>query len=738
MSSTNRFTAAMGLPTAERLRRIENWLSRYGLDLSGQADDVTASEVAEATLTRILESQVIFDPSDGHNHDGENSTPIDHAQLTNVLPDQHHDQVHNLFGTDHGDVDTAVSPTNGQVLVWSDATSLWVPQTLSLAHTLLEHTDVNPSAAPAPGDALIWDGTHWTPNPALTQHALLGSSHNDVSATGTTRGALLYRNGSNQWIALAPTTSAGRYLGTTLVGGVRYPSWNQIPHSELTGSGANDHHNQVHPLTGTDHTVSGQTIGDLLVATGAASFALQAPGLTFFTTGAAAPSASVAAGCLYWDSRSDQLKLYRSSGGGVWVALASLALLGLSVSGRTDGELMMATGATSYSMEALSSRVSRSGSGSPNGVLTGLTGALYLDTGTNALYRCSGGTTWVAISPAGGSGAPVGAQYITAAADATLTNELVLGSAVIMSGVLGSRPAFGTAGRLYYATDDNGGTFYRDTGSAWQQIGPATTHSLTSHSLSGATTGQLLVATGASAYTLEAPGQRIIMSGPLGSMPPAASSIAGSLYLVTDDDGGTLFRSTGAAWVKCGAGVNGGGDISGALDAAVVDGIQGKAVNGAPAVGTFDNLKGLYYSSDSGMWEYAQRAEPVVLWRRASISGIATTYSEMPGLEGYDTGFVVPYDCYIVGASITLSGDVGAAGVDYSIQIYSAPDDNSAYAATGHVATITGAVNTQRTSWVRDVATFCAAGTRITLYDKRTGAVNGVSARGTVWIALAE
>jgi hypothetical protein len=65
-----------------------------------------------------------------------------------------------------------------------------------------------------------------------------------------------------------------------------------------------------------------------------------------------------------------------------------------------------------------------------------------------------------------GSGAPANATYITTGAETKLSAERVLGTAVIMSGTLASRPAFGTAGRLYLATDD--ATAYRDTGSAWE------------------------------------------------------------------------------------------------------------------------------------------------------------------------------------------------------------------------------------------------------------------------------
>lgn len=80
------------------------------------------------------------------------------------------------------------------------------------------------------------------------------------------------------------------------------------------------------------------------------------------------------------------------------------------------------------------------------------------------------GLAW-ATGGGGGGGAPVGATYITATADGTLTAEKVLGTDIVMAGLLAARPAASLAGRLYFATDDQGGTLYRDTGSAWVQIG---------------------------------------------------------------------------------------------------------------------------------------------------------------------------------------------------------------------------------------------------------------------------
>ena len=58
--------------------------------------------------------------------------------------------------------------------------------------------------------------------------------------------------------------------------------------------------------------------------------------------------------------------------------------------------------------------------------------------------------------------------FVTGAASAILSGELPLGSAVIMRGDLGDRPAAGTSGRIYVALDL--GTVYRDNGVTWDEL----------------------------------------------------------------------------------------------------------------------------------------------------------------------------------------------------------------------------------------------------------------------------
>jgi hypothetical protein len=129
-------------------------------------------------------------------------------------------------------------------------------------------------------------------------------------------------------------------------------------------------------------------------------------------------------------------------------------------------------------------------------------------------YRSESGDVYelpTLTSGGGGSGAPANATFVTLGAESKLSQETVLGSGVIMAGVAGSRPAFGTAGRLYWTTD----TFllYRDTGAAWTEIarGEAATRlnslaekAYSSLTYSGLTAGHVLTATGTTSAAFQA------------------------------------------------------------------------------------------------------------------------------------------------------------------------------------------------------------------------------------------
>ena len=57
----------------------------------------------------------------------------------------------------------------------------------------------------------------------------------------------------------------------------------------------------------------------------------------------------------------------------------------------------------------------------------------------------------------------------------------------IASGTLGARPAASISGRWYFANDQNGGTLYFDTGSAWTQVSPGITNNGVTNQLASLT-----------------------------------------------------------------------------------------------------------------------------------------------------------------------------------------------------------------------------------------------------------
>jgi hypothetical protein len=160
---------------------------------------------------------------------------------------------HALLGSTHTDADEQ-DPVAGD-MIYADTTPLWTRLAIGLEGYFLKVV----SGAPA------WDAD---------AHNLLSARHGDTTATSPTRGDIITAQGASPaWARLAKGT-----LNYVLKAGANEPAWGQVAHSELTGIGANDHHNQQHALVGADHTASGLTTGHVLTATGATTFAFQAPG----------------------------------------------------------------------------------------------------------------------------------------------------------------------------------------------------------------------------------------------------------------------------------------------------------------------------------------------------------------------------------------------------------------------------------------------------------------------------
>ena len=78
----------------------------------------------------------------------------------------------------------------------------------------------------------------------------------------------------------------------------------------------------------------------------------------------------------------------------------------------------------------------------------------------------------------------LGASFVTFGSHASLTGEKVLGTDVIMRGLIADRSAATTAGLLHFTTDVGGGTLYRASGSTWEQVGLGLT-ALTTHEAAG-------------------------------------------------------------------------------------------------------------------------------------------------------------------------------------------------------------------------------------------------------------
>jgi microcystin-dependent protein len=109
-----------------------------------------------------------------------------------------------------------------------------------------------------------------------------------------------------------------------------------------------------------------------------------------------------------------------------------------------------------------------------------------------------------------------------------------IGSGAVI-GTLGSRPAAtpANAESIYFATDDNGGTWYYSDGTTWIR---------TSNGLNA------------------------ISKGTLSVRPVAGGVFPGTVYVATDDHGGTSWESDGSTWQKMGASIYGEWPIGGVMD----------------------------------------------------------------------------------------------------------------------------------------------------------------------------
>ena len=115
------------------------------------------------------------------------------------------------------DVDLSTPPTDGQVLAYDEATSTWIPATVSGgggATTLDGLTDVTITGTPANGDVLTYDTatSQWKQvTPATVITTLNGLTDVTISGTPTDGDVLTYNSSTSQWEQKAKEVLIGSY-----------------------------------------------------------------------------------------------------------------------------------------------------------------------------------------------------------------------------------------------------------------------------------------------------------------------------------------------------------------------------------------------------------------------------------------------------------------------------------------------------------------------------------------------
>lgn len=177
-------------------------------------------------------------------------------------------------------------------------------------------------------------------------------------------------------------------------------------------------------------------------------------------------------------------------------------------------------------------------------------GAVFFNSATGLLKIMIAG---VATLIATGAAAPLNALYVTGTANSTLTNELVLATAVIMRGTAASRPAASDlAGALYYATDTS--VLSRSNGITWDTLAPAggtpAAHA-TTHQPGG--TDAMAVDAAAATGSLRTLGTGAAQAAAgndsrfTDSRAPTAHALEGALHTTSGGTDGYGLRQTGAS-----------------------------------------------------------------------------------------------------------------------------------------------------------------------------------------------
>ena len=225
----------------------------------------------------------------------------------------------------------------------------------------------------------------------------------------------------------------------------------------------------------------------------------------------------------------------------------------------TEG-IMRKTGAGAYVvMQTNLAATGAPGTGDDSGAGY-VVGSLWIDVTNDRTYICvddaSGAAVWLDLSAVSGGDANTldGIDSTGFASSSHAAAHLAGGSDALAWGTIhgigldAAKPAAGASndGYLYVSTDIFGGTLYRSNGTAWVQVARGVSEAATP---------------GAHATSHEAGGSDALAwttihgIGLDAARPAAGSSNNGYLYVSTDINGGTIYRSNGTAWVQVSRGV---------------------------------------------------------------------------------------------------------------------------------------------------------------------------------------
>jgi len=330
---------------------------------------------------------------------------------------------------------------------------------------------------------LSWNGT------ALVCAPVSGASGGTVTSVSSTTSYITVANGNS---TPTLTLNVGTTAGTVAAGDDSRLSDARVPTGGAGGDLSGTYPNpSVAKLHGVVVSSAAPTNGQFMkfdgtqwvgAAIGISDVTNLNSTLSNYHTVAAFNSAVGGANCAahqtpYWNSVSSSFQCQAinvSAAGDVSGTLGALSvdkIKGVAVSGTTPatGQFLIYNG-TQYAPSSMSGDATMSATGAVTLKNTGTAGT-YTKVTTDAQGRVTSGTTLSATDIPALDWSKITTGKPTTLSGYGITDAVQNAGATpsVQTGTVASRPAAGTAGRLYIGSDDN--TLYRDTGSAWVKIG---------------------------------------------------------------------------------------------------------------------------------------------------------------------------------------------------------------------------------------------------------------------------